>query len=217
MPADYKRETAESESARERILRVAETLFAENGFNGASMREIATQAAVALSQLNYYFESKRELYLAVFLHRGHKITSERSRHLVEARAKYGRRPIPLKVLIRSFVMPYLDYAREDGASYVRLYARLHSEPASIAEEVRSRVYDETTRQYADAFKQTLPHLPDEVLFWRLTFMMGTYNFALMTSGRLEVMSRGKLSSSDLTQASEQILPFLEAAIKAPIP
>ena len=205
------------ESARESILRVAEALFAEYGFNGVSMRVIASNADVALGQLHYYFQNQRDLYLSVFLHRAGKIISERKRLLGEARAKYGKRPVPLAVLIRSFVLPYLEYARLDGAAHVRLYARLHTEPEDMAREIRSRVYDETTLEYVDAFWECLPHLPDEVLYWRLTFMMGAYNYALLRSGRLEVVSRGTCDSGDLEQASRQILPFLKAALTAPTP
>jgi AcrR family transcriptional regulator len=207
----------EDASARGRILQTAEELFAEDGFNGVSMRDIASKARVGLGQLTYYFESKRDLYLTVFLNSGFRIISERKRLLAEARAKYGQRPIPLKLLIRSYVMPYLDYARTDGATYVRLYARLHSEPADLAEEVRRRVYDETTLDYADAFKESLPHIPEEVIYWRLVFMMGTYNFAFITSGRLEVMSRGAMSSTNLDAVVKQVLPFIEAGLRAPVP
>jgi AcrR family transcriptional regulator len=204
-------------SARERILQTAEELFAEDGFNGVSMRDIASKARVGLGQLTYYFQSKRDLYLTVFLNSGFRIISERKRLLAEARARYGSRPVPLKLLIRSYVMPYLDYARTDGATYVRLYARLHSEPADLAEEVRRRVYDETTLDYADAFKESLPHIPEEVIYWRLVFMMGTYNFAFITSGRLEVMSRGALTSTNLDAVVKQVLPFIEAGLRAPVP
>jgi AcrR family transcriptional regulator len=207
----------EDASARERILQTAEELFAEDGFNGVSMRDIAAKARVGLGQLTYYFQSKRDLYLTVFLNSGFRIISERRRLLAEARTKYGSRPVPLKVLIRSYVMPYLDYARTDGTTYVRLYARLHSEPQDLAEEVRRRVYDETTLDYADAFKQSLPHIPDEVIYWRLVFMMGTYNFAFITSGRLEVMSRGALTSTNLDAVVKQVLPFIEAGLRAPVP
>ncbi|EGP10292.1 transcriptional regulator, TetR family [Bradyrhizobiaceae bacterium SG-6C] len=207
----------ETSTARERILGVAETLFAEYGFNGASMRVIATAAGVALSQLHYYFQTKRELYVAVFLHRGLKITSERKRLLTEARGKYGKRPVPLDILIRNFVYPYLDYARLDGSAYVRLYARLHTEPEEMAREIRSRVFDETTLQYVAAFRECLPQLPEDTLYWRITFMMGTYNYALLRSGRLEVVSGGACDSADMEQAACQILPFLKAAMAAPLP
>lgn len=47
------------------ILGIAEKLFAELGFDGASTRHIAQEAGVNMAMLNYYFGSKDGLYKAV--------------------------------------------------------------------------------------------------------------------------------------------------------
>jgi AcrR family transcriptional regulator len=46
---------------REHILNVAEELFAEKGFDGTSVRDIAQQAGVNLAMISYYFGSKEKL------------------------------------------------------------------------------------------------------------------------------------------------------------
>jgi AcrR family transcriptional regulator len=46
---------------REHILIVAEELFAEKGFDGTSVRDIAQQAGVNLAMISYYFGSKEKL------------------------------------------------------------------------------------------------------------------------------------------------------------
>ncbi len=46
---------------REHILNVAEELFAERGFDGTSVRDIAQQAGVNLAMISYYFGSKEKL------------------------------------------------------------------------------------------------------------------------------------------------------------
>ena len=46
---------------REHILNVAEVLFAEKGFDGTSVRDIAQQAGVNLAMISYYFGSKEKL------------------------------------------------------------------------------------------------------------------------------------------------------------
>jgi len=50
----------------ENILFHAERLFAENGFNGTSTREIAAAAHVNISMLSYYFGSKDNLLEKIF-------------------------------------------------------------------------------------------------------------------------------------------------------
>ena len=46
---------------REKILDAAEALFAEHGFEGASMRMITARAGVNLAAVNYHFGSKENL------------------------------------------------------------------------------------------------------------------------------------------------------------
>lgn len=46
-----------------RIERVARRVFARNGFDGASIRQIVTEARVTKPVLYYYFKNKRDLYL----------------------------------------------------------------------------------------------------------------------------------------------------------
>lgn len=48
------------------ILDVAERIFSEKGFNGASTRLISGEAGVNMAMLNYYFGSKEGLFLAIF-------------------------------------------------------------------------------------------------------------------------------------------------------
>lgn len=48
---------------RERILDVASRLFAEKSYDGASVREIASQAQVNIAMISYYFGGKEGLFL----------------------------------------------------------------------------------------------------------------------------------------------------------
>ena len=52
------------------IMEIAETLFAEKGFNGTSVRDIAEKAHVNLAMISYYFGSKDKLLEALFGYRG---------------------------------------------------------------------------------------------------------------------------------------------------
>lgn len=59
-------------------METAETLFAEKGFNGTSVRDIADMAGVNLAMISYYFGSKDKLLEALFSYRGEysKLTLE---------------------------------------------------------------------------------------------------------------------------------------------
>ena len=58
------------------ILRVAETLFAEKGFDGTSIRDIAKEANINIAMVSYYFGSKEQLLEAIILNRAVAIKLE---------------------------------------------------------------------------------------------------------------------------------------------
>ena len=51
------------------ILQVAETLFAEKGFDGTSIRDIAKEAKINIAMVSYYFGSKEQLLESIILNR----------------------------------------------------------------------------------------------------------------------------------------------------
>jgi AcrR family transcriptional regulator len=51
------------------ILQVAETLFAEKGFDGTSIRDIAKEAKINIAMISYYFGSKEQLLESLIVYR----------------------------------------------------------------------------------------------------------------------------------------------------
>ncbi len=60
--------SAQRADAVARILRAAEQLFAEHGYDAVSMHSIAERAAVSKANVFHHFSSKESLYLAVLRH-----------------------------------------------------------------------------------------------------------------------------------------------------
>jgi len=217
-PASASGTLASAADARTHLLDVAEELFAQHGFVATSTRMVAGVANINLGSLHYYFSSKEALYLAVFQRRGLPMVAERIHLLTQAQAKYGKRPVPVRELIRCFVQPFLVASLQQAPpAFTQLHCRLSAEPEELAMMVRSSIYNQSTRAYVHAFRATLSHLPEEVLYWRLHFMIGAYTYTLMRSGRLEFISGGLCESHHLDDAFKQILPFLEAGLNAPAP
>jgi AcrR family transcriptional regulator len=54
-------------------METAEVLFAEKGFNGTSVRDIAEKARVNLAMISYYFGSKDKLLESLFDYRGEHV------------------------------------------------------------------------------------------------------------------------------------------------
>ena len=55
------------EHTRTEIIRAAHNLFIKQGYHGTSMRQIASQADIALGGLYNHFEGKEDVFRAVFL------------------------------------------------------------------------------------------------------------------------------------------------------
>ena len=67
------------------ILKAAEKVFLENGFPKASMREIAQEAQVGLSNIYNYFKSKDDIFCTVV----RPVISAFERMLHEHHGRYG--------------------------------------------------------------------------------------------------------------------------------
>lgn len=52
-----------NDSTKSKILAIAHKLFAEYGFNGVSIRDLAKECDVNVSAINYHFKSKENLYI----------------------------------------------------------------------------------------------------------------------------------------------------------
>ena len=53
------------ENSKERILKTATKLFAQKGYGGTSVREIAKIAEVNVAMISYYWGGKKELYQGI--------------------------------------------------------------------------------------------------------------------------------------------------------
>lgn len=60
---------ARGRAARERIIEEASKAFAETGYHGASLRDIASRAGMTHAGLKHHFGTKTDLMMAVLLHR----------------------------------------------------------------------------------------------------------------------------------------------------
>src|SRR5262245_548779 len=104
---------ASSDRTRNRILNVAERLFANYGFNGVSMRDLAASAKVPLALISYHFGPKKALYRAVFARRYEALTEQRLARLGSIDLQRPRDGT-VEQVIAAFLDPILELKTSRG-------------------------------------------------------------------------------------------------------
>jgi AcrR family transcriptional regulator len=109
--------TRPSEVTRERILKAAERLFAERGYDGTSIRAIVARAHVNQAAINYHFEGKDGLYREVLRAAFRGLTEDQLSHAGEAGAM--SREEALAAFVRRQLRPLL--ARDEASRHIRIF------------------------------------------------------------------------------------------------
>src|SRR5215472_5567256 len=98
----------DSEAKLQHILLHSAQVFAEQGFEGASMRDISRATGVSLSGLYYYFESKQKL-LYLIQNNAFTLIMERLKTRLEHVQDPEKR---LRVLVQNHVEYFLSHPNE---------------------------------------------------------------------------------------------------------
>lgn len=92
-------------ATREKLIEAAKELFLTKGVDGASVRDIAAKAGIALSSMNYYFQSKEMLFEEIF----ELLINERANAL----KKILDSEMPIEEKIKEYVFGHIDLLVED--------------------------------------------------------------------------------------------------------
>jgi len=204
---------------RERILEVAERLFAEHGMSGVGLRAISAEAKVNLASIAYHFGSKDGLLEALFAQRAAPIAEERLRLLA---ACYEKAPQPtLEDILDAFLRPALVLGVEPrfgGPAFVKLRARLAMEPETLSRKILSKAFDLSSRKFIEAFTEALPDMPRAEVEWRFHFMLGAMFYTMADAGRIQALTKGRIDPGDVKRALRHMIPYLAAGFRsAPVP
>jgi len=199
---------------REEIMDAAESQFAALGYAGTTLREIAAATNVTQALISYYFGSKYGLFEETFLRRGQVISQHRI-DLLEALLDKGKPTV--REIVHAFLSPTLALrSTPQGRSFLRLQARLHTEPPEISYKVRTHAYGASTQRYVEALRLALPELDALTAYWRVTLMVGTYLYAFSDTHRMEEMTPPGLYDPENTEALiEQVTRFVVGGFEAP--
>jgi len=206
---------SDSESSREKLIASAERLFADCGFDGVSVRDIANAAGVNSALVGYYFRSKEGLLSEVYTRHCEPLKRERARLLAEY-SKAAKGP-SLERVIEAFIRPSLEVTtdRHGRRDFTRLRAVLSAENSALLEKLVAENFDQSSGMFVDALCKCLPKLTRADIFWRFHFLLGAIYYTGAGPHRIRSFSKGRCDPSDPVATCRHLIPFLAAGFRAP--
>ncbi|AJE48604.1 TetR/AcrR family transcriptional regulator [Celeribacter indicus] len=181
------------------ILDRAEILFAEQGYSGTTLRQVADAADVTSAMTAYYFRNKENLFREVFLRRGLDVAQQRMDRLADLGETGG---VSIEALVRAFLEPSSKLRKSaQGRAFLRLHARLHMEPEPLSYALRREVYDLSTRAYVEAISALLPDQPERRIYQKMSLMVGAYLYAFSDTNRLKELAMAEDATDDLLETT----------------
>src|SRR5215475_5378051 len=204
----------DEEGTRERILRTGERMFAERGFSGVSVRELAAAAKVNIASIGYHFDSKEGLLSEVYRRHCGPLIEERLRGLAAAQKLRGKARIA--AIITAFIRPALEQVEvEDGETFIRMRAVLSGENSALLEKLVAENFDQSSTAFIDALCDCLPHLGRTEVCWRFHFLLGAIYYTAAGPHRIHAFSHGRCDPSDTEAVIAELVPFMTRAFLAP--
>lgn len=206
------RSVANGMRTKAKILRVAEGLFATNGFDGTSIRQIAQDAEVPLALVSYHFKSKLDLYRAVFRNRLEEITKLRLSLLRKVDSTAERRGI-VRQIARILVEPIVELeTRPEGRSIARLIARESNDPRENERGIIEESFDPIARITILKLTRAFPEVDERTVYWAYLFAMGALAINHAATGRIERLSSDRCRSDDAEGILVNLVEFITGGI-----
>ena len=205
-------------STKNKILDAAESLFADKGFNGTSLREITSLAEVNLAAVNYHFGSKKELIKAVMSRYMNELSPNLQASLLVI-CQQEDQPT-LNEVFSAFIDPLLslNVFRENGTSnFLQLLGRGYTDSQGFLRWFLTTQYPEVITNFVTAVQRAYPELSAEDIFWRLHFTMGTVIFTMSSSDALMDIAKSDFDQKvDIADVIRKVIPFVASGVGAPL-
>ena len=158
-------------ATRERLILAAEALFARDGIDAVSLRQVNTAAGQRnASAAHYHFGSKDALIDAVSAYRMARVNRRR---LLRLKTLQARGEQSLRALVEAMLYPMVEEIEDSpgGANYIQVLAQLGGHPGrDLAAMVRSR-NAEALQICANLAAALVPQVPRHVFDIRFGLMM----------------------------------------------
>lgn len=189
--------------------------FSRDGYEGASLRDIAGSAEVPLSTIHLYFGSKSELFAAVARKSWEEVDAERSKYLEQAIAKCPEAPA-LEDLIHAIAYPIVRRALSTEDRDVAMIYILRSHLATWQHPLAGSMLDIADRsmvRWINAIMLGCPSMSRRDTIWAFSFAIGVvYSWQVIDHRYDNLLGQDIPRSAD--DVTADIVAFCVAGIRS---
>lgn len=204
-----------SESRYDAILDMSEQVFANSGYKGATIREIAERAGVAQGLIHYHFRTKEELFEAMVARRSKSINGQRM-HLLRALFEENGPP-SLERIMEGLFRPTIEAGLSqagDGGAFARILVSIANSAGEWEQGLTAKYYDPMGQEYISALVKIVPGLSRENAVWAYMFAIGVGMTMMAKTGRPRRLSNGICDDGDAEVMLAKIIPFISAGVRS---
>jgi TetR/AcrR family transcriptional regulator len=135
------------ERRREQIVTTARRCFMKNGYEGLSMRQVASQCDINLKNLQYYFPTKEDLFVAIIQNYYADTLKAMKSNSGSTRGSSGK-----LVELEKIILDHWDVS--SSAIWTQLYSMAHH--SNRMRELKIQLYDDWCTELAGLLKEYYP-------------------------------------------------------------
>ena len=202
---------------RDRLLEAAARVFAERGYRGATMREIADRAGANLASANYHFGSKLDLYREVVSVQFERLEARLAERggAVDAVLRGSPPRARLIALLRARVGAMLETLLEPDGVHPTLMQRELSDPSEALPYVVERYIEPLQRDTRRILARLAPALDAPTLQRCMYSVVGQASFYLThRAALLSMMKRDAYPQGFADAIADHVVAFTLGGLAA---
>ncbi len=215
-PKAGRRMSRAGSDTRGKLLDAAERLFADNGYDGTSLRDIAVRAQQHVALSTYHFGTKERLFEEVIQRRAADMEAIRLAGLDKINASTLSSSEAVRALIEAYALPMIR-ARYGSSRQWQAHVRLLSQLISVKRWVPliRKHYDTCGVRFIAKFEEVLPNANREAVLDSFSFMISNMLYVCSYTNRFDNLKKQKHSAKeDIAAATENFLRFTHAGFMA---
>lgn len=202
-------------ATKQRLIEAAEELFADEGFDRVSVRDITTKAGANVAAVNYHFGSREGLVAVVLTRYINPVNEERLARLDALERRAAGKPVAMEEILDAFIRPFATQVRRSELSekiFFKLMGRMFGHGCEMPPVV-DQLFATMINRFQKALARSLPGLGAEDIWWRMHLMSGAMIHTMAHGEKLTRFSQGEAGSPTLELTLSRFIRFSAAGMR----